>query len=59
MKESPTSEKDKAEMKNVPYSSVGSLMYAMICIRPSIGYVAGAASLFLINPRKEHWTTVK
>ena len=38
MKQSPISEKEKAEMLNVPYSFVvGSLMYAMICTRLDIG----------------------
>ena len=60
MKQSPTSEKDKAEMKNVPYSSaVGSLMYAMICTRPDIAYAVDVVSRFLTNPGKEHWTAVK
>jgi len=33
----PTSEKDKPEMSNVPYSPiVRRLMYAMICTKPDI-----------------------
>jgi len=36
-KQSPTSEKEKEEMKTTPYASaVGSLMYAMVCTRPTI-----------------------
>jgi len=42
-------------MKNVPYSStVSSLVYTRICIRPDIVYVVGIVSLFLTNIEKEH-----
>ena len=41
-KQCPTSEKEKQDMKNVPYAStVGSLMYAMICTRLDIAFVVG------------------
>ena len=47
-------------MKNVLYASVvGSLMYAMVCIRPDIAYVVGIASRFLANLGKEHWVSMK
>jgi len=47
-------------MKNVPYSStVGSLMYAMICTRPDTTYAVGVVSQFLTNLGKEHWIAVK
>ena len=59
-KQSPTSEGDKEEMKNVPYSLVvGRLMYAMICTRPDIAYADGFVSRFLSNPGKEHQAFVK
>ena len=55
IKQSPISEKEKEEMKNVCYSSaVGSLMYAMICIMPDIAYSVGVVSRFLTNSGKEH-----
>ena len=58
--QSPTSEKEKEEMKTTPYgSAVGSLMYAMVCTRPDIAYAVGAVSRFLANPGKEHWAAVK
>lgn len=38
---------------------VGSLMYTMVCTRPVIAHVVGAISIFLTNPRKEHWLAVK
>ena len=59
-KQYPTSEKDKEDMKKVPYASaVGSLMYAMICTRPDIAHAVGVVSRFLSNPSKEHWQAVK
>ena len=59
-KQCPTSEKDKEEMKKVPYASaVGSLMYAMVCTRPDIAHAVGVVSRFLSNPGKEHWAAVK
>ena len=42
-------------MEKVPYAStVGSLMYAMVCTRLDIDHVVGSASRFLPNPGKEH-----
>ena len=59
-KQCPTSDKDMKEMSKVPYaSSVGSLMYAMVCTRPNIAHAVGVVSRFLTNPRKEHWEAVK
>lgn len=56
----PTSEIEKKEMEKIPYSlAVGSLMYAMMCIRPDIAYAIGAVSRFLSNSGKEHWAAVK
>ena len=50
-----TSEKDKKEMKKVPYASaVGSLMYAMACTRPDIAHAVRVVSRFLSNLGKEH-----
>ena len=60
-KQSPKTKVEKAEMMKVPYASVvGSLMYAMVCTRPDIGYAAvGVVSRFMSNPGKEHWNAVK
>ena len=54
MKKSPTSEKEKAEIENVPYSFVVSLVCAMIYTRPDITYAIGSISQLLTNARKEH-----
>mgnify|MGYP006950791592 CR=1 FL=1 len=56
----PETEKDKVEMRTVPYASaVGSLMYAMVYTRSSIAFVVGTISGYMNNPGKEHWAAVK
>jgi len=47
-------------MSKVPYASaVGSLMYAMVCTRPDIAFVAGVVARFMADPGKAHWEAVK
>ena len=44
----------------MPYASVvGSLMYAMVCMRPDIVHVVGVVNRFLSNPGKKHRATMK
>ena len=58
--QSPSTDKEKEEMKKIPYASaVGSLMYAMVCTRPDIAHTVGVMSQFLSNPEKKHWATMK
>ena len=46
-------------MSRVPYSStVGSLMYDMVCTRPDIAHAVGVMSRCMKNPGKEHWDTM-
>ncbi|GJU15291.1 retrovirus-related pol polyprotein from transposon TNT 1-94 [Tanacetum coccineum] len=59
-KMSPSSEKERMEISRVPYASaVGSLMFAMICIRPGITHVVGVVSRYMAKPGREHWEAVK
>jgi hypothetical protein len=47
-------------MSKVPYSStLGSLMYAMVCTRPYIAHAVGVVSSYMNSPGKEHWEEVK
>jgi hypothetical protein len=47
-------------MKKVPYAStIGSLMYVMVCTRSDIAYAIGVVSRFLSNHGKKHWLAVK
>ncbi|GJT61476.1 hypothetical protein Tco_1005009 [Tanacetum coccineum] len=51
---------EKQRMKNVPYASaVGSIMYAVRCIRPDVAFAQNITSRFQQNPSELHWTTVK
>ncbi len=47
-------------MNKVPYAStIGTLMYTMMCTWLDIAYLVGVVSQFLSNPRKEHWAVMK
>ena len=53
-------DKEKEYMTKVTYTStVGSLMYAMVCTRPDIAQAVGVVSRFMNNPGKGHWEAVK
>jgi len=47
-------------MSKVPYSSsIGILMYVMVCTRMDIVHAVGVVSRYMNNPGKEHWEVVK
>ena len=47
-------------MSHVPYASaVGWLMYAMACTQPDISHAVEVLSQYIMNPRKEHWISIK
>ncbi|KAL6333866.1 hypothetical protein AAG906_031165 [Vitis piasezkii] len=47
-------------MSKVSYASaIGSLIYAMVCIRPDIAHAVGVVSRFMSRPGKQHWEAVK
>ncbi|WJZ81333.1 hypothetical protein VitviT2T_001181 [Vitis vinifera] len=47
-------------MKRVSYAStVGSLMYVMVCTRPDIAYAVGVVIRFLSNPGRLHLEAIK
>ena len=42
-------------MSKVPYAStIGSLMYAMVCTRPGIAHAMGVVSRFMSRSGKQH-----
>jgi hypothetical protein len=48
---SPTTEEEKRDMADVPYTSlIGALMYATIGTQPDIMFTVGALNRFLSNP---------
>lgn len=56
----PKTEEEMKGMAVIPYaSSVGSLMYAMVCCRPDLTYVMSVLSRFMCNPGKIHWEAAK
>ncbi|KAL6328733.1 hypothetical protein AAG906_003750 [Vitis piasezkii] len=58
--QSPKTEEERDHMSKVPYAStIGSLMYVMVCTRPDIAHVVGVVSRFMSRPRKQHWEAVK
>jgi hypothetical protein len=58
--QSPSTQEERNAMTKVPYASaVGSLMYAMVCMRPDIAHAVGVVSRFMQNPGREHWNAVK
>ena len=58
--QSPKPEEEMDRMSKVPYVlAIGSLMYAMVCIRPDIAHAMGVVSRFMSRPGKQHWEAVK
>ncbi|MCO5579809.1 hypothetical protein L7F22_033671 [Adiantum nelumboides] len=56
----PKSIEEKAEMAKIPYASAcGSLMYAMVAMRPDIAHAMRVVSRFMSNPGKKHWDAIK
>jgi len=56
----PETDEEKDFMARVPYAStIGSLMYAMVCTRPDISHVVGVVSRYMSNPGKQHWEAMK
>lgn len=51
---------ERSQVDAKQYASVvGSLMYAMTCIRPDIGYAVGMLGRFQQNPGIAHWKALK
>lgn len=55
----PSTNEEKSSMKSISYSSsVGSLMYVMVCTRRDIAHVVRMVSRYLSNLGKDHWEAV-
>ena len=58
--QSPKIEEERDHMSKVPYAStIGSLMYAMVCTRPDIAHAVGVVSKFMNRLGKQHWEAIK
>ncbi|TYK02508.1 gag/pol protein [Cucumis melo var. makuwa] len=56
----PQTPQEVEDMRRIPYAStVGSLMYVMLCTRPDICYAVGIVSRYQSNPGLDHSTAVK
>jgi hypothetical protein len=56
----PKTQEEIEYMSMVPYSStIGSLMYVMVCTRPDISHAMGVVSRYMNNVGKEHWEELK
>jgi hypothetical protein len=56
----PITDEDIEYMSRDPYSStVGSLMYAMVCSRFDLSYAMSLFSRYMANPGKERWKVVQ
>ena len=59
-KQSPKIKEERDHMSKVPYAStVGNLMYTMVCTRPNIAHTVGVVSRYMSRPGKQHWEAVK
>jgi len=55
-----TTVEEREYMIRVPYAStIGSLMYAMVCTRPDLSQAISMISRYMRDPRKGHWEAVK
>ncbi|KAD4179359.1 hypothetical protein E3N88_27950 [Mikania micrantha] len=56
----PSSDKEIERMKGIPYAStIGSIMYAMLCTRPDVSYALSMTSRYQQNPGERDWVAVK
>ena len=56
----PSTDAQKRAMERIHYAStIGSLMYAMICSRPDLAHLVSIVSRYRSNLGKEYWDVVK
>ena len=55
-----TTTENRKRMKVIPYASaIGSIKYAMLCIKPIVYLAMNLARGYDIDPRVDHWRAVK
>jgi hypothetical protein len=58
--QSPAIDKEESVMSNILYASaIGSIMYAMLSIRPDVAMALSMKSRYQSNPGMSHWSAVK
>ncbi|KAK8564634.1 hypothetical protein V6N12_058217 [Hibiscus sabdariffa] len=56
----PSSQQERERMSQIPYAStIGSIMYAMICTRPDLSYALSMTSRYQANPGAVSWKSSK
>ena len=56
----PKTLKEEKTIRQVPYAStMGSLIYALLCTTPDIYYSVGIVSQYQSNPEPKHWEAIK
>ena len=56
----PTTKDERERMDKISYAStIGSVMYAMLCTPPDVAYALSMTSRFLSNLGEFHWIAVK
>ena len=59
-KQCPQLPEEKEEMSRIPYAStMGSLMYVMVCTMSDLAYAVCIVSQFMSNLEKQHWEAMK
>ena len=57
---SPKTPEERNRMCSIPYTSaIGSIMYAILYIRPDVAYALGIVNRFQTDPREDHWKIMK
>ena len=52
---SPKTSEERNRMSSIPYTStIGSIIYAMLCTRPDMAYALGIVSRFQADPGEDH-----
>ena len=58
--QSPSTSDERSRMSRIPYAStIGSIMYAMICTRPDVTFAISLTSRYQANRGESHWAVVK
>ena len=56
----PQTQDVRTRMNRIPYfSTIGFIMYIMICTRPYVSYVMSVMGRYQLNPKEGHWVAVK
>jgi hypothetical protein len=59
-KQCPSKPDEQERIRVIPYTlAIGSIMYAMLCMRSDVPYALSATSMYQSNYGDAHWTIVK